>query len=363
MERKLNFQGHIEKTVWRIIWQFGLSIILAYLVPLVFLSIEIHSNSYSFNREVLNIFFNVFSWMYACTMLVIIISINLTKLLKIVKQDMDIVYHQSLWLNHNPRSWDIQIAEFSQTNRHIEAMQERIERMVQAEKKQKKDVLFKVSAMAHDLKTPLTVIQGNAELLQFSIQSNQNYQCLKDIEKASQQLDDYFNQLISYAKMSYTKPIYFSDYSVENLAKVIKDECAYLIGKTITYHLSEDLKEGYTVHVDMDLIIRSVDNIINNAISYGSKPNQEIRLYIVADARHLRIIIWNRGAGFSEEVLENFGSLFYKADSSRSHKNQHFGIGLAFVKQVMVLHAGYIQLQNINQGARVELAIPVYEKG
>ena len=79
-------------------------------------------------------------------------------------------------------------------------MQQRIKNMIQVEKDQKEDILFKVSAMAHDLKTPLTVIKGNSELLQLAPLSGVDVQCLKDIERASNQLDSYFNQLINYSK-------------------------------------------------------------------------------------------------------------------------------------------------------------------
>ena len=62
---------------------------------------------------------------------------------------------------------------------------------------------------------------------------------------------------------------------------------------------------------------------------------------------------------FSDDVLENFGKLFYREDTSRNSQFEHFGIGLAFVKQVMSIHSGDIQLQNKENGAMVKLIIPM----
>ena len=132
--------------------------------------------------------------------MIIIVSINIKALLTRVKQEMEIVYHGSMWLTSVNNSSNLTILEFIETNKHIELMQQRIKNMIQVEKDQKEDILFKVSAMAHDLKTPLTVIKGNSELLQLAPLSGIDVQCLKDIERASNQLDSYFNQLINYSK-------------------------------------------------------------------------------------------------------------------------------------------------------------------
>lgn len=74
---------------------------------------------------------------------------------------------------------------------------------------------------------------------------------------------------------------------------------------------------------------------------------------------NVSLIIWNNGSKFSDEVLKNFGKLFYREDTSRNSKFEHFGIGLAFVKQVMSIHSGDIQLENHENGARVKLIIPI----
>lgn len=142
MERKLDFKALVKKTQWTIVKQFCLSVIVAYIFPLSTISIDIHSETHSIASG---------------------LSVNTSSKLTIL--------------------------EFIETNKHIELMQQRIKNMIQIEKDQKEDILFKVSAMAHDLKTPLTVIRGNSELLQFAPLSGIDFQCLRDIERASNQLE------------------------------------------------------------------------------------------------------------------------------------------------------------------------------
>lgn len=360
LERRLDFNGLVKKTQWAILKQFTISLIVAYIIPISTISFDITLDSQSFGRELLGIFFNVFSWIYICISLIIIVSINVKALLDTVKKEMNIVYHRSMWLTSGDCSFELTLYEFIETNRHIELMQHKIKNMIQIEKDQKEDILFKVSAMAHDLKTPLTVIKGNTELLQFSSFSEVDEQCLKDIEKASNQLDNYFNQLINYSKTFYENQISWCVYSINDLVAMLEQECLYLIGDIIDYNYHSQISSEGKVNIDLYLIIRSVANIINNAIAYTSETNKKIDVNIGILEDKLIISIWNSGSKFSPEVLDNFGKLFFREDISRGHKTEHFGIGLAFVRQVMNLHSGEINLQNKNDGAQVDLLIPLY---
>ncbi|HHD9269588.1 TPA: sensor histidine kinase, partial [Streptococcus pneumoniae] len=287
------------------------------------------------------------------------VSINIKALLTRVKQEMEIVYHSSIWLTSVNDSSNLTILEFIETNRHIESMQQRIKNMIQVEKDQKADILFKVSAMAHDLKTPLTVIKGNSELLQLAPLSGIDVQCLKDIERASNQLNSYFNQLINYSKTFYSDQISFHQYRISNLSKILEQECTYLIGDSIDYKYSTKIDRDCNIELDLDLIIRSVANIVNNAIAYADDAKKKIRVTFELADSNITLSIWNNGSKFSDDVLENFGKLFYREDTSRNSQFEHFGIGLAFVKQVMSIHSGDIQLQNKENGAMVKLIIPM----
>ena len=359
MERKLDFKGLIKETQWNIIKQFFLNLIIAYIFPLSTISLDVYSESYSVGSELLNVFFNVFSWIYISISLIIIVSINIKSLLKRVKREMDIVYHGSMWITTVNSSSSLTILEFIEKNKHIESMQKRIKNLIQIEKEQKEDVLFKVSAMAHDLKTPLTVIKGNSELLQLSELPDVDNQCLKDIEKASYQLENYFSQLINYSKTLYLDRISLNQYNLNDLAAMIDQECAYLIGDRASYDYISKINNNYKLDINLDLMMRSIANIINNAVTYSSDSQKQIKVTLEVDNQNMMLSIWNSGSKFSEEVLSNFGKLFYREDTSRNNQLEHFGIGLAFVKQVMIIHSGELNLYNSGEGSVVKLKFPI----
>lgn len=140
---------------------------------------------------------------------------------------------------------------------------------------------------------------------------------------------------------------------------MIEQEGSYLIGEKIDYQYKSSVNSDGQVLINLDLIMRSITNVINNAIFYADELSKKIVISTTVDKENFIISIWNNGSEFSEDVLANFGRLFYKKDVSRNYKTEHFGIGLAFVKQVMKLHSGEIILKNSSQGAQVQLKIPI----
>lgn len=358
LECGLDFEGLVKKTKRNIIRQFCLSVVIAYIIPISTISVDFTIDSQQLGYELLKVIFNVFSWIYICVSLIAIFSFNIRHFFKTIKREMDIVYHHSIWLSPNNSSSSLTLHEFIETNKRINFMQQKIKNMIEIEKHQKEDVLFRVSAMAHDLKTPLTVIKGNSELLQFAELSEVDQQCLKDIERASGQLDNYFNQLINYSRILYDETVLLNKFDVKNLVKIIQQECAYLIGEKIEYKYTSYIATDFSVDIDLDLIIRSITNIINNAIFYADDFRKIVNVTLREESGYLVISIWNNGSEFSEDVLANFGKLFYREDTSRTSQLQHFGIGLAFVKQVMARHSGELTLKNTNHGALVEMLIP-----
>ena len=72
--------------------------------------------------------------------------------------------------------------------------------MIEHEKGQKEELAFQVAAASHDLKTPLTVIKGNGELLQMSLQDEKALQCVDDLLIAGNRMETYVRELIGYTK-------------------------------------------------------------------------------------------------------------------------------------------------------------------
>lgn len=356
MEKELTIKQLIKRTYLKIIWQFLLCLILFYIVPALLSSVS-GINEKNANRFAL--FFSVSSWIYLCIILIVIIVINIRRLLTRIQKEMNMVYHSGLYFNKNDNP-PLQIKEFIETNDLIEKMQSEIKNRIQNEKDQKKELMFQVSSAAHDLRSPLTVIRGNAEFLQSTEQTPQAMECLKDLEQASIQLNDYFNHFIQYSKTFYDHDIQLENISIKQVTHQLKEHITPLIPRNTQFGFSNTVTPSTQIAINSNLFFRAITNIINNAIQHQKENDAKIQLTMSQENNRFVLTIWNNQSTFSKNVLQHAGNLFYKEDQARTPTQEsHFGLGLSFVKRVMKLHNGTIHLENIHNGAQVKLIIPI----
>lgn len=356
MEKELTIKQLIKRTYLTIIWQFLLCLILFYIIPALLSSVS-GINEKNANRFAL--FFSVSSWIYLCIILIVIIVINIRQLLTKIQKEMNMVYHSSLYFNKNDNP-PLQIKEFIETNDLIEKMQSEIKNRIQNEKDQKKELMFQVSSAAHDLRSPLTVIRGNAEFLQSTEQTPQTMECLKDLEQASIQLNDYFNHFIQYSKTFYDHDFQLENISIKQVTHQLKEHITPLLPRNTKFVFLNTVTPSTQIAIHPNLFFRAITNIINNAIQHQQDNDAKIQLTMSQENNRFVLTIWNNQSSFSKNVLQHAGNLFYKEDQARTPSQEsHFGLGLSFVKRVMKLHNGTMHLENIHNGAQVKLIIPI----
>ena len=272
MEKELTIKQLIKRTYFKIIWQFLLCLILFYIVPALLSSV---SGINEKNANHFALFFSVSSWIYLCIILIFIIVINIRQLLTKIQKEMNMVYHSGLYFTKNEHH-HLQIKEFIETNDLIEKMQSDIKNRIQNEKDQKKELMFQVSSAAHDLRSPLTVIRGNAEFLQSTEQTPQTMECLKDLEQASIQLNDYFNHFIQYSKTFYDHDIQLENISIQQLTHQLKEHITPLLPRSTQFVFSNTVTPSTQIAIHSNLFFRAITNIINNAIQHQKENDAKI---------------------------------------------------------------------------------------
>lgn len=355
MAKSITLKQLIRATYLKIIFQFLLCICFFYIIPALFTAVEgINAN----NVNSFTMFFSVSSWIYLCVILVFIIVRNVQKLLYEIQIEMKTVYEQSLYSDNNKYSKPLRLFEFIETKEHIMKMQDKIQKMLEKEKKQKQELMFRVSSAAHDLKTPLTIILGNAEYLQTFDLSPELTQCLLDIESSSQQLDSYFNQFIQYSKTFYKDNINKEHITSEQLSTCLIRELSPLTTGTCVLKVLNETPSDTTIYIDLVLFIRAITNLVNNAMSYSKSTVPRIVIKLSYEQNKIVLSVWNDGSRFSANMIDNVGLLFYQDNQSENDsQNHHFGIGLSFVKRVVELHDWELRLSNENNGAMVTIHI------
>ncbi|MDO5101224.1 MAG: HAMP domain-containing sensor histidine kinase, partial [Eubacteriales bacterium] len=328
MENILSFNQLIRRTGIRISWQFLLAVGLLYVFPLLSVSVRLSGPASGFSEAAGAVFLNVFSWMYICLTLILIAGFNIRNLLRTVKREMDTVYQNSLWLAPQPGGVRLMLREFVETNQRIDHMQRRIQAMLEAERKQKEDLIFEVSAASHDLRTPLTVIQGNSELLLYADLSEEHKACLNDIAVASRKINDYFQALIGYAGTFYDDRSEWKPYSIAAVIEALEQEVFYFLEDKSVLTVTNRVRPDRTVVLNLNDLLRAVSNIIRNALEYSAPEHRRIELQVLEQGERFIFSVWNSGSHFSQDLLDHGGRLFYRSNPERNGDPSHYGIGL-----------------------------------
>lgn len=227
--------------------------------------------------------------------------------------------------------------------------------------KTEQDKNRQMSALAHDIKTPLTVVRGNAELLSEMELTEEQRNMIVYIINSTAQIQNYVQKIIDVTKSANGYPNTPEKVTTENLLDDIKKQTS---GLAEVYHLKINWKEQWnskTVYVMYDQVIRAVMNIIQNAAEHTGEGGI-INIYIEEKNENLAFTVEDTGNGFTKEALLHGTEQFFMDDTSRSG-DAHYGIGLFFAKTAAEKHGGKIILTNSEEtgGAKVEICFRLDE--
>lgn len=231
------------------------------------------------------------------------------------------------------------------------ALKDSLERQWKTEQEKNRQM----SALAHDIKTPLTVIRGNAELLSEMEMKEEQEKYIDYITNSVLQMQNYVQTLIEVTKSVEVYQYRFEKIRTEDILGDIRNQT---LGLSEVYDLKINWEEQYiskTVSVVYDQIVRAVMNIIKNAAEHTPKGGT-INIYIKEQNSELTFTVEDTGSGFSKEALLHGTEQFFMDDTSRSG-GVHYGIGLFSAKSIAGKHGGRILLENSEKtgGAKVEI--------
>ena len=166
--------------------------------------------------------------------------------------------------------------------------------------------------MAHDIKIPVTIIKGNAELLSLSPQNQEQSEYISDkILDAGQKIEQYIDQLIHLSKTEEALHTEYREGAVKTLVESVLHETeAYIGNKSIDIVLKEQNLEGKKAVFDKQLLHRALMNIMTNAADHTPEGGR-IDFEAVCTADQLIFTITDSGKGFSQDGLQKAAELFY----------------------------------------------------
>lgn len=265
---------------------------------------------------------------------------------EVAKQNLDFEVGHS-----NIKEFEDVLISFSHMKESLKAS---LEQQWKAEQMQKEQI----AALAHDLKTPLTVIQGNADLICETELDKEQRLYAEYISSSSEQMQLYIRTLIDISRAATGYQLHMEDIDLPAYVEQLRGQIDALC-QTKKIGLQVEIEHLPAVlPADKLLLERAIMNIVNNALDY-SPQDSPILISMTGDKGSLTISVTDAGPGFSQEDLLHAEEQFYMADRSRS-SNLHFGMGLFITKSIVQQHGGQLILSNSEKtgGAEVTISIP-----
>lgn len=216
-----------------------------------------------------------------------------------------------------------------------------------------------ISALSHDIKTPVSIIKGNSELLGETNLTKEQETYLSYIIKNTNRIGKYIETLMLVNKSNQENELNFLEIRIEKFVENI-EKLAKEFTSTYKLNLLEDIDyENNFLIVDMKNFERAFLNILSNAKEHSPK-NSTIKLLIYSKGNKLQISILDQGHGFTRGDLLYATDQFYQGDKSR-HSKENYGLGLFVAEQIIKMHGGSLVLENRTDeiGAKVSILLPV----
>ena len=210
-----------------------------------------------------------------------------------------------------------------------------------------------ITNAGHEIKTPLTIISANTDLLEMEIGNNES---INDIRKQTVRLKDLTNKLVYLAKLNENSDeIIKTDLPlsevlnnvIENFSSIIQQKCI---------NLSLNIEKLVSIVGEQKSIEELFNILLDNAIKY-TEESGNISISLSSNSKKVYFSISNTTKEqIDEESLSNIFERFYRVDKSRNSRIKGFGIGLSVARTITEQHNGEISAK-INENKQFEIDI------
>jgi signal transduction histidine kinase len=218
-----------------------------------------------------------------------------------------------------------------------------------------------VENAAHELKTPLTIIQTNLDALSSgaSLTKKERNEMVTATTEASEFMNSLIDDLLLLSLLNQDIPK--ERFSLNDLLKKTISQLAPLAAdKSVS--LEEKIpKKEYPVSGNEILIQRSIMNLIENAIKY-SRANSKVRITLKQKVDDAVISVWDRAPKIPETEKRKIFERFYRIDKSRSRRTGGSGLGLSIAREIAEAHGGRITVRTGKKGNIFTLVLPIVKK-
>jgi len=208
-----------------------------------------------------------------------------------------------------------------------------------------------IHSLTHELKTPITSIRGAAELLLEDMPPEEQKRFIGNIHASNSRMAQLVEKMLSLAKLeSQTELVDRVDFDVSStIGRLLEERQATLSQKSIQLSF---VQKSYVVNGDRVLIRQAIANLLDNAIDFCS-PEGKIEINLGKEQNvdtDYRVSIFNQGDLIPDYALPRIYERFFSLPRNHSDSlinAKSTGLGLSFVQEIMKLHDGRIDVENV----------------
>jgi signal transduction histidine kinase len=222
-----------------------------------------------------------------------------------------------------------------------------------------------VSNISHDLRTPLSAMQGFLDTLLIkgdSLSEEERHRYLQVASRHTARLATLIGDLFELSKLEARVTAELEAFSLPELVQDVAQEFQ-LDSESKDIRLAIDIDDGSAMTVgDIGLIQRVLENLVRNAIRFTPRGG-EVTISIAERPHTVAVSVSDTGSGIPAQDLPLIFDRFYRAGGSDADRADSSGLGLAIVKRILDLHDSRITVvSKIDSGTRFEFELPLFER-
>lgn len=204
-----------------------------------------------------------------------------------------------------------------------------------------------VADASHELKTPLSVIMTNAELIQGEDVTAEDCKAFsRNILSTSYQMRSLVENMLEMARVDNGKD--HMRFEAVDFSQLVNDAVlsVQLLYEEKKMALQCDVCDGITLHASEPHLYQVLDVLLDNALKY-SVPESTVLVRLIHTGKDCLLSVMSHGDTISKEDLKNIFKRFYRADKARS-MNGSYGLGLSIAESIVDAHKGKIWAESID---------------
>ncbi len=247
--------------------------------------------------------------------------------------------------------------EFYDVMREFNEMRQKLKYTLDENLKYEEEKRRLIASITHDLKTPITVIQGYIEGILDNVANTPEKQekYLKTIYKKTEDINKLVDDLFIISKLELNKISFnFSNVRIaEYLQEMISEIEFDLLSKNVRIELN--LSFDAVVRIDKIETFRVIQNLIQNSIKYKSFDDIIIKIETRDSGNNVLVIFEDNGIGIEKSNEDKIFESFFREDISRRH-GEGSGLGLSIAKKIVEAENGHIWARSREKGLAIYIS-------